>query len=76
MRAVEIFAGAGGLALGVEEGGFEPDAVLEWDPNACKTICENNRREIVDWPLHECDVREFDFKPHAGVDLLSGGPPC
>lgn len=76
MIAVELFAGAGGLALGAEDAGFKHDAVLEWNPNACSTIRENNRRGIVDWPIHECDVREFDFEPFAGIDLLTGGPPC
>ncbi len=76
MKAIELFAGAGGLALGAENAGFEHDAVLEWNPNACDTIRENNQRNIVDWPLHECDVREFDFKPYVGIDLLTGGPPC
>ncbi len=76
MRAIELFAGAGGLALGAENAGFAHDVVLEWNPNACNTIRRNNQREIVSWPLHQCDVREFDFQPYAGVDLLTGGPPC
>ncbi|TWT97307.1 DNA cytosine methyltransferase [Neorhodopirellula pilleata] len=76
MKAVELFAGAGGLALGAHDAGFEHDCVLEWNRNACETIRENNQRKIIDWPLHECDVRNFDFKPFAGIDLLTGGPPC
>lgn len=76
MKAVELFAGAGGLALGAEQAGFEHSAVLEWNHNACNTIRENNSRDIVKWPLHEGDVREFNFEPYAGIDLLTGGPPC
>jgi len=76
MKAIELFAGAGGLALGTEEAGFGHRAVLEWNPNACNTIRANNHREIVNWPLHEGDIRDFDFAPYAGIDLLTGGPPC
>lgn len=80
MRAVEIFAGAGGLALGVSEAGFTHDAVIERDRYACETIRANQRRRIkpvVDWPLFEADISEFDFSTiDEGLDLLCGGPPC
>ena len=80
MRAVEIFAGAGGLALGVSEAGFTHDAVIELDEYACATIKANQQRRIkhiVDWPLFEKDICDFDFSTIAeGLDLLCGGPPC
>jgi DNA (cytosine-5)-methyltransferase 1 len=76
MKAVELFAGAGGLALGTMRAGFKHEAVVEWDRNACETIRENNRRGVVNWPLHQVDAREFDFSSCVGADLLSGGPPC
>lgn len=80
MRAVEIFAGAGGLALGVSEAGFNHDAVIERDKYACRTIRKNQMRKVkpvVDWKLSEQDVSEFDFSTVAdGLDLLCGGPPC
>lgn len=77
MRAIELFAGAGGLALGIENAGFQHEAVVEWDRNACGTIRENNQRGVIRWPLFETDVREFDYSPYdEGVDLLAGGPPC
>lgn len=77
MRSVELFAGAGGLALGVAEAGFKHEAVVEWNRNACGTIRENNQRGVIDWPLHEADVRHFDYSSYgAGIDLLAGGPPC
>lgn len=80
MRAVEIFAGAGGLALGVSEAGFIHDAVIELDKYACATIRANQTRRIkpvVDWPLHEEDISKFDFSTIGeGLDLLCGGPPC
>jgi DNA (cytosine-5)-methyltransferase 1 len=80
LRAVEIFAGAGGLALGVSEAGFKHDAVIERDKYACATIRANKSRRIkpvVDWPLFEEDISQFDFSTiDEGLDLLCGGPPC
>ncbi len=80
MRSVELFVGAGGLAMGVSRAGFSPEAVVEWNHDACDTIRENQRlgvKPVKHWPLHEMDVRNFDYsgikKP---VDLLAGGPPC
>lgn len=80
MRSVELFAGAGGLAIGISDAGFGHEAVVEWDRWACDTIRENQGRgvePVVDWPLHEMDVRHFDYSDIPGnVDLLAGGPPC
>lgn len=44
MKAVELYAGAGGLAMGVSLAGFQSLAVVEWDRWACDTIRENQRR--------------------------------
>lgn len=79
MNTIELFAGAGGLALGTANAGFHHNAVLEWDHAACETIRENQRRglsPVSRWPLYETDVRQFDFRGLDGVDLLAGGPPC
>ncbi|MCS4511188.1 DNA cytosine methyltransferase [Xylophilus ampelinus] len=80
MKAVELFAGAGGLALGVGLAGFKPLAVVEWDKWACDTIRQNQERGyplVADWPLQEGDVRDFDWSTvNEQVDLLAGGPPC
>ena len=80
MKSVELFAGAGGLAMGVSLAGFESQAVVEWDRWACDTIRENQRRGyplVQDWPLWEGDVRIFDWLSiPEGIDLLAGGPPC
>lgn len=80
LTAVELFAGAGGLGMGVSLAGFKPLAVLEWDKWACDTIRENKRNEfplVRDWPLHQGDVRTFDYGAIPDpVDLVSGGPPC
>lgn len=79
MRSIELFAGAGGLALGVSAAGFNHEAVIERDHNSCETIRENKRlgvSPVKHWPLFEADVTRFDFKPYAGIDLVAGGPPC
>ena len=79
MRSIELFAGAGGLALGTSSAGFRHEAVVELDRNACDTIQRNKElgvRPISSWPLIQADVRVVDFKPFKGVDLVSGGPPC
>jgi DNA (cytosine-5)-methyltransferase 1 len=80
MRSVELFAGAGGLGMGLHRAGFEPIQVIEWDRYCCDTLRENQGRHVPavrEWPLTEGDVREIDFRPHAGkVALVSGGPPC
>lgn len=69
---VEICAGAGGQALGLEKAGFEPTALLEIDSMACATL----RKNRPGWNVIEGDLRQFDGKPYAGADLLAGGVPC
>lgn len=80
LRSVELFSGAGGLAMGASLAGFTPEAVIEWDRWSCDTIRENQKRQnplVTDWPLHEMDVRHFDFSGIPGeIDLVAGGPPC
>ncbi len=80
LQSVELFAGAGGLAMGVTLAGFESLAVVEWDRWACDSIRENQRRGyplVKDWLVWEGDVRRFDWSSiPEGIDLLAGGPPC
>ena len=80
MRSVELFTGAGGLALGIENGGFHHDTVVERDSDCCRTIRENQRNgygPLMGWRVFSGDVREFDYSSLQGeVDLLAGGPPC
>jgi DNA (cytosine-5)-methyltransferase 1 len=79
MRSVELFAGAGGLAIGMANAGFRHAAVLEWDQFACDTFRENKKHHVgavEGWPLHQLDVRVFDFHKIKSVDVISGGPPC
>ncbi len=80
MKSVELFVGAGGLGIGVSQAGFRPVAVMDWDRWACDTLRENKERAldpIADWPIHEGDIRGFDFGSVRGpIDLVTGGPPC
>ncbi|MFL5356182.1 DNA cytosine methyltransferase [Archangium sp.] len=80
MKALELFVGAGGLALGVSRAGFKHEAVVELDAEACATIRENQRRLVAhvrDWPLYQGDVRELRYSGIRGdLDLLAAGAPC
>jgi len=80
MKTIELFAGAGGLGLGVSAAGFDPELVVEWDHFCCQTLRENKAVGLgrpAGWPLYEGDVRDLDFRKFEGqVDLVSGGPPC
>ncbi len=70
---VELFSGAGGLALGLEKAGLNSILLNEIDHNACATL-KKNRPE---WNVVEGDVTEIDFSPYKGkVDILAGGFPC
>ncbi len=79
LTAIELFTGAGGLALGVHRAGFRHALLVEYDEKACQTIRDNNRRRSLRpaWPIEEADVHGVDFRPWAGkVDLLAAGAPC
>lgn len=80
MRSVELFAGGGGLGLGLSLAGFEPEAVIDWDRWSCDTIRENQRNGcplVQGWNVFEGDIRDFDFASLSEeIDLVSGGPPC
>lgn len=73
IEGIELFAGAGGLALGLEQAGIQDRAFVEIDHAACQTL-RANRPE---WNVIEGDIHEVDFTPYLGkVDLVSGGAPC
>jgi DNA (cytosine-5)-methyltransferase 1 len=72
MRSVELFSGAGGLALGLEEAGFSHVALVERNKEACTTLRANRPQ----WQLIESDVCQVDFSDFAPVELVAGGPPC
>lgn len=72
-RLMELFAGAGGLAIGMERAGFESVMLNEVDRHACATLRANRPH----WHVVEGDIARIDFTPyHNQIDLLSGGFPC
>ncbi len=71
--SVELFAGAGGLALGMHMAGFRHVLLNEMDATACQTL----RRNHPEWNVLEGDIHNIDFTPlRDRVDFLSGGFPC
>lgn len=79
-KTIELFAGAGGLALGVENAGFNTIGLVEYNSDACDTLKRNrpNWRVICDdiANISVLDLEEyFDIKK-CDLDLLSGGAPC
>jgi DNA (cytosine-5)-methyltransferase 1 len=72
MSCLELCAGAGGQALGLEEAGFEHAGLVEIDKNCCATLRANRPH----WNVIEQDLRTFDGTPYRGVDLVAGGLPC
>ena len=72
LTCVEICAGAGGQAVGLEEAGFEHVALVEYEREYCDVLLSNKPN----WNVICEDVHKFDGTPYAGVDLLAGGVPC
>lgn len=69
---LEICAGAGGTAIGLERAGFEHVGLVENDMRACDTL----RRNRPNWNVVEADVRLVKAEEFPAFDLLSGGVPC
>ena len=71
-KSIEIFAGAGGLAIGLDKAGFESILLNDFDKDSCDTLSRNRN-----WHVEHDDVTNLSFKKYKGeVDLLSGGFPC
>lgn len=79
-KCIELFAGAGGLALGLEQAGFEEVALIEIDKTACETLKLNRPKwnvlneDIVEVSKRDL-LKEFNLK-EGELDLISGGYPC
>ncbi|MEZ2347538.1 DNA cytosine methyltransferase [Terriglobus sp. RCC_193] len=73
LTTLELCAGAGGEALGLEQAGIEHAGLIEIDPHACRTLRFNRPK----WNVIQGDLREFtDVSAFKGVDIVSGGLPC
>jgi DNA (cytosine-5)-methyltransferase 1 len=80
MKSLEIFAGGGGLALGVTVAGFSHTSLTEWDEDSAKTLYHNYKQFGFDnkkkWIFND-DIHNISFSDYKDkIDLLSGGPPC
>lgn len=72
-KLIELFAGAGGLAIGMEQAGFDSVLLNEIDRNACATL----RKNRPEWNVVEGDISEINFSEYKDtIDILSGGFPC
>lgn len=70
---LELFAGAGGLAVGLEKAGLKCSALNEFDKWACQTLRKNRPQ----WNVLEGDIKDFSFKEFSGkIDVVTGGFPC
>lgn len=79
LASVELFTGAGGLAMGTALAGFSHRAVFEWNGDACETLRSNVPAMpfIANWNIVEGDVRAVDFRSFRGrVALVAAGAPC
>lgn len=72
LTALEICAGGGGQALGLEQAGFDHAGVVEIDKHACETLRTNRPY----WNVLQRDLLTFSGREFKGVDLLAGGVPC
>lgn len=73
ITAIELFAGAGGCALGMEEAGLNTVEYVEFDKTACDTL----RKNRPNWNVVCSDIHNVSFKQYKGkVDVVTGGFPC
>lgn len=72
VSCLELFAGAGGLAKGLEMAGIQHKALVEINHDACLTLANNYASGLI----HNTDVRTFKFDQFGSIDIISGGPPC
>ncbi|MHB8513514.1 MAG: DNA cytosine methyltransferase [Actinomycetota bacterium] len=72
LTVLEVCAGAGGQAIGLEKAGLEHAALVEIDAHACSTL----RLNRPGWNVIHADITNFDASEYQGVELLAGGVPC
>lgn len=72
LTSIEVCAGAGGQALGLERAGFTHEALVEIEKDFCETLRLNRPK----WNVIQGDLNEFDGGPFKGADLFAGGLPC
>jgi len=80
--SIELFSGAGGLALATQKAGYHHLGLYEWNEDACRTLIANSEKLAVkgvdSWAqiVNAGDVCGRDFSGFTNIDLVAGGPPC
>src|SRR6266404_8368030 len=72
LEVLELCAGGGGQALGLELAGFHHAAAVECEPRFCTTLRKNRPH----WNVIQQDIRNFRWQDFSGVDLIAPGVPC
>jgi DNA (cytosine-5)-methyltransferase 1 len=72
MSSIELCAGAGGQALGLEQAGFTHRLLVDNDADCCRTL----RMNRPGWNVLHADLRQVSVASYVGIDLLAGGLPC
>ncbi len=79
-KSIELFSGAGGLALGMSKSGFSHEMLVEFNKDAVETLRKNHaegQQHIKDWNIQHSDIKEICFTKYRGlVTAVAGGPPC
>jgi DNA (cytosine-5)-methyltransferase 1 len=80
LKSIELFSGAGGLALGMAKSGFRHEMLVEFNRDAVETLRKNHdagQKHIKDWDIRHDDIRNISFKAYrSNVSVVAGGPPC
>jgi DNA (cytosine-5)-methyltransferase 1 len=80
LSSVELFSGAGGLALGMAKSGFQHKMLVEFNSNAVDTLIRNHdagQPQIKDWNIRHDDIENVSFQEYKGnISVVAGGSPC
>jgi len=80
LKSIELFSGAGGLALGMSKSGFHHELLVEFNKNAVETLVKNHdlgQAQIKNWDIKHDDVNNISFKKFKNkISVVAGGPPC
>ncbi|MEZ5447809.1 MAG: DNA (cytosine-5-)-methyltransferase [Thiolinea sp.] len=80
LNSIELFSGAGGLALGMAKSGFNHKLLVEFNHNAVDTLIMNHDKgqaQIKDWNIKHDDIKNISFEEYKNhLSVVAGGPPC
>lgn len=80
LNSIELFSGAGGLALGMAKSGFKHEMLVEFNKNAIDTLTHNHdvgQEQIKNWDIRHADIKNISFNQfNRKLSVVAGGPPC